>query len=43
MVIGFDVWQSRFAGDPAVVGRELRIGRDVHTIVGVMPPGFAFP
>jgi hypothetical protein len=43
MVIGFDVWQSRFGGDPAVVGRELRIGRDVHTIVGVMPPGFAFP
>jgi predicted permease len=43
MVIGFDVWQSRFGGDPAVVGREIRIGRDVHTIVGVMPPGYAFP
>ncbi|HZF67283.1 MAG TPA: ABC transporter permease, partial [Gemmatirosa sp.] len=43
LVLGFDVWQSRFGGDPAVVGRELRIGRDVHTVVGVMPPGFAFP
>lgn len=43
MVIGFDAWQSRFAGDPAIVGRELRVGRIVHTIVGVMPPGFAFP
>ena len=43
VVIGFDVWQSRFAGDPAIVGRELRVGRIVHTIVGVMPPGFAFP
>jgi predicted permease len=43
MVIGFDVWQSRFAGDPAVVGRELRLGRTVHTVVGVMPPRFAFP
>jgi predicted permease len=43
MVLGFDVWQSRFDGDPAVVGRELRIGRDVHTVVGIMPPGFAFP
>ncbi|HZF67740.1 MAG TPA: ABC transporter permease, partial [Gemmatirosa sp.] len=43
LVLGYDVWQSRFGGDPAVVGRELRIGRDVHTVVGVMPPGFAFP
>ncbi len=43
LVIGYDVWQSRFGGDPQVVGRELRVGRDVHTVVGVMPPGFAFP
>jgi predicted permease len=43
IVIGFDVWQSQFAGDRAILGRELRIGRDAHTIVGVMPQGFAFP
>ena len=43
LVIGYDVWQSHFAGDPAIVGREIRIGRDAHTIVGVMPQGFAFP
>jgi predicted permease len=43
LVIGYDVWQSRFAGDPAVIGREIRLGRTAHTIVGVMPPGFAFP
>jgi predicted permease len=43
VVIGYDVWQSRFAGDPSIIGRELRIGRETHTIVGVMPEGFAFP
>ena len=43
LVIGYDVWQSHFAGDPAIVGREIRIGRDAHTIVGVMPQGFRFP
>jgi len=43
VVIGYDVWQSHFAGDQAIVGREIRIGRDAHTIVGVMPQGFAFP
>jgi putative ABC transport system permease protein len=43
VVIGYDVWQARFAGDPAIVGREIRLGRSAHTIVGVMPQGFAFP
>ena len=43
IVIGYDVWQSQFAGDQAIVGREIRIGRDAHTIVGVMPRGFRFP
>jgi predicted permease len=43
VVIGYDVWQSRFAGDPSIIGREIRLGRTAHTIVGVMPPGFAFP
>ena len=43
VVIGHDVWKSRFAGDPTVVGRTMRLGGTVHTIVGVMPEGFAFP
>ena len=43
VVIGYDVWQSRFGGDASVLGRELRLGNVVHTIVGVMPEGFAFP
>jgi predicted permease len=43
VVIGYDAWQSRFAADPAILGREIRLGRTVHTVVGVMPPGFAFP
>jgi predicted permease len=43
IVIGYDVWQSQFAGDRSIVGRQIRIGRDAHTIVGVMPDGFGFP
>ena len=43
VVIGYDVWQSKFGGDASVLGRELRLGNIVHTIVGVMPQGFAFP
>jgi putative ABC transport system permease protein len=43
IVIGHDVWQRRFAGARDVIGRELRLGDTVHTIVGVMPDGFQFP
>ena len=43
VVIGHDVWQSRFGASPEVIGRDVRLGNTVHTIVGVMPPGFKFP
>jgi predicted permease len=43
VVIGYDVWQHRFGGDPAVIGKTVRLGRAMHTVVGVMPKGFAFP
>ena len=43
VVIGYDVWQSRFASDRAVIGQTVRLGEITHTVVGVMPEGFAFP
>lgn len=43
VVLGYDLWQSRFGGDRGVVNRTVRIGGVVHTIVGVMPRGFLFP
>lgn len=42
-VIGYDVWQTRFGGDPNVLGREVKLGGTVHSVVGVMPEGFGFP
>ena len=43
IVIGADVWRTRFASDPDVLGKTVRLGNTVHTIVGIMPDGFAFP
>jgi putative ABC transport system permease protein len=43
VVLGHDIWQARFAGDPAVIGRTVQLGRRPATIVGVMPKSFAFP
>ena len=43
VVIGRAFWETRFGGDPDVVGRTVQLGREEHTIVGVMPEGFRFP
>jgi predicted permease len=43
VVIGYELWQQRFGGDPSVLGREVRVGSTYATIVGVMPESFAFP
>ena len=34
-------WQSAFAGDPDVVGREMRVGGRAYTVIGVGPADFA--
>lgn len=43
VVLGHDLWRDRFASDPSILGQTLRLGGTVHTVVGVMPSGFAFP
>lgn len=48
-VLGYDLWQRRFAGDSTVIGRTIDVGIDLAEetargeVVGVMPPGFTFP
>jgi putative ABC transport system permease protein len=42
-VIGYELWQAQFHGDPKVIGRDVILGDSTHTIVGVMPPGYSFP
>lgn len=43
VVLGYDLWQRRFSGDPGVIGRVVRLGTTQAEVVGVMPQGFTFP
>jgi hypothetical protein len=43
VVIGHDLWQTRYGGDPHIVGRTVALSGVSRTVVGVMPEGFHFP
>jgi len=42
-VVSDALWRRRLAGDPAAVGRAVTIDGRSYTVIGVMPPKFAFP
>lgn len=43
VVIGYDVWRTRFSSDSNVIGRTVQIGEVFATVIGVMRKGFGFP
>lgn len=42
-ILSHALWESKFAADPGVVGRAIRLNDVPTVIVGVMPPRFEFP
>jgi len=42
-ILGYEIWQRDFGGDPKIVGESIRINGRAATIIGVMPQGFKFP
>ena len=43
IVLGYEVWQRGFGGDPKLVGKQLQLDARPVTVIGVMPRGFHFP
>lgn len=42
-IISHRLWQQEFGGHPAIIGRPVHVNGRQLTVVGVMPPRFAFP
>jgi predicted permease len=43
IVLGYTLWQQRFAGDRGILGRTIRVNGEATEVIGVMPEGFKFP
>ena len=42
-VLSYATWQSRFHGDPNILGKTILLDRKPYAVIGVMPRGFEFP
>src|SRR5262245_27716873 len=42
VILSDDLWQRRYQGDRSIIGRRVSVDGTPHTVVGVMPPKFAF-
>jgi putative ABC transport system permease protein len=40
VILGHRLWQSRFGGDPGVLGRSITLDNQRYTVVGILPAGF---
>ena len=43
VVLADGLWRTRFGGDSAIVGKNIRLNGEPCTVIGVMPPAFYFP
>jgi putative ABC transport system permease protein len=42
-VLSYRIWKNRYGGDPAVIGKALRLNGQPATIIGIMPDSMNFP
>src|SRR5438034_7400233 len=43
VLLSDSLWQTRFGGDAAILNQSITLDGHPYTVIGIMPPGFAFP
>jgi predicted permease len=43
VILSWGFFQSRFGGDRSIIGKQVRLDSNPHTIIGVLPPSFTYP
>lgn len=43
VILSHELWQARYGGDRAIIGKLIRVDGEPRAVIGVMPPRFGFP
>lgn len=43
IILGHALWEQRYASDPHILGKNIKVDAKAYTVVGVMAKGFDFP
>jgi len=43
VVLSYGLWKRRFAADPGIVGRQIKLNGSAYSVIGVMGRDFRFP
>jgi predicted permease len=43
VLLSWGLWKRRFGGDPSILNTPIHLDAKTYTIIGVMPPWFAYP
>src|SRR6266478_1154879 len=42
-ILSWGLWKRRFGGDPSILNQTIRVNARPYTVIGIMPPWFAYP
>lgn len=42
-ILTYSLWKSDFGGRRSIVGSQIKLGETGYTVIGILPPGVAFP
>jgi predicted permease len=43
VLLTWSIFQRRFAGDPSILGKQIRLDSNPYTVIGVLPDWFTYP
>jgi predicted permease len=43
VILAWNLWKRRFAGDPTMIGKNILLDGEAYTVIGILPASFSYP